>query len=241
MFSTSATGSAATDSTGRPIAYVSRGLAALLRPRRRTRSRHCASSPATSATAARWPRSAAAGRVDTSMGFTPLEGLVMGSRSGDIDPAILLHVMRKEELGPWEMNALLNKHSGLLGISGISNDMRTLLEAEREGNAARAWPWTSSAIGSRSTSRPTSACSGSRRHRLRGRHRRERSCRPEPRPGGSRGLGLALDHRANDDARGDGSGDLAARRRVRALRDPHQRGDPDRPRHPPLVSGRPPS
>ena len=73
--------------------------------------------------------------VDTSMGFTPLEGLVMGSRSGDLDPAILLHVMRKEELGPWEINALLNKHSGLLGVSGISNDMRTLLEAEEEGNA----------------------------------------------------------------------------------------------------------
>ena len=72
--------------------------------------------------------------IDTSMGFTPLEGLVMGSRSGDLDPAILLHVMRKEELGPWEMNALLNKHSGLLGISGVSNDMRALLEAEATGN-----------------------------------------------------------------------------------------------------------
>jgi acetate kinase len=72
--------------------------------------------------------------LDTSMGFTPLEGLVMGSRSGDLDPAILLHVMRKEELGSWEMNALLNKHSGLIGISGISNDMRTLLEAEEGGN-----------------------------------------------------------------------------------------------------------
>ncbi len=73
--------------------------------------------------------------MDTSMGFTPLEGLVMGSRSGDLDPAILLHVMRKEELGSWEMNALLNKHSGLIGISGVSNDMRTLLDAEDGGNA----------------------------------------------------------------------------------------------------------
>jgi acetate kinase len=72
--------------------------------------------------------------IDTSMGFTPLEGLVMGTRSGDLDPAILLHVMRKEELGPWEVNALLNKHSGLIGVSGVSNDMRTLLEAEAEGN-----------------------------------------------------------------------------------------------------------
>jgi acetate kinase len=68
------------------------------------------------------------------MGFTPLEGLVMGSRSGDLDPAILLHVMRKEELGPWEVNALLNKHSGLIGISGVSNDMRTLLDAEEAGS-----------------------------------------------------------------------------------------------------------
>jgi acetate kinase len=72
--------------------------------------------------------------VDTSMGFTPLEGLVMGSRSGDLDPAILLHVMAKEELGAAELNALLNKHSGLLGISGLSNDMRKLLEAEAAGN-----------------------------------------------------------------------------------------------------------
>ena len=72
--------------------------------------------------------------IDTSMGFTPLEGLVMGTRSGDLDPAILLHVMRKEELGPWEMNALLNKHSGLIGVSGTSNDMRSLLEAEAGGD-----------------------------------------------------------------------------------------------------------
>jgi acetate kinase len=75
--------------------------------------------------------------MDTSMGFTPLEGLLMGTRSGDLDPAIVLHVMGKEELGPWEVNALLNKHSGLIGISGVSNDMRTLLEAE-EGGSARA-------------------------------------------------------------------------------------------------------
>jgi len=72
--------------------------------------------------------------IDTSMGFTPLEGLVMGTRSGDLDPAILLHVMRKEELGSWEMSALLNKHSGLIGLSGTSNDMRSLLEAEAGGD-----------------------------------------------------------------------------------------------------------
>ncbi len=72
--------------------------------------------------------------LDTSMGFTPLEGLVMGTRSGDLDPAIVLHVMAKEELTPGEVNALLNKHSGLLGVSGVSNDMRALLAAEAEGN-----------------------------------------------------------------------------------------------------------
>ena len=68
------------------------------------------------------------------MGFTPLEGLVMGSRSGDIDPAIVLHLMTKEELGSTELNALLNKHSGLIGLSGLSNDMRKLLEAEAAGS-----------------------------------------------------------------------------------------------------------
>ena len=72
--------------------------------------------------------------VDTSMGFTPLEGLVMGTRSGDLDPAIVLHVMQKEELGSFEVTALLNKHSGLTGLSGLSNDMRTLLDAEDQGN-----------------------------------------------------------------------------------------------------------
>jgi acetate kinase len=73
--------------------------------------------------------------VDTSMGFTPLEGLVMGTRCGDIDPAALPHIAAREEIGLAEVNSLLNKHSGLLGISGLSNDMRTLLEAEASGNA----------------------------------------------------------------------------------------------------------
>jgi acetate kinase len=72
--------------------------------------------------------------LDTSMGFTPLEGLVMGTRSGDLDPAALLHIMAREEIGSPEASALLNKHSGLLGLSGLSNDMRTLLEAEAGGD-----------------------------------------------------------------------------------------------------------
>lgn len=66
--------------------------------------------------------------VDTSMGFTPLEGLLMGTRCGDMDPAIILHVMAKEELTPSEMNTMLNKHSGVLGVSGVSSDMREVEE-----------------------------------------------------------------------------------------------------------------
>jgi acetate kinase len=72
--------------------------------------------------------------VDTTMGFTPLEGLVMGTRSGDIDPAIILHVIGKEELSLHEANALLNKHSGLLGVSGVSGDMREVIEESESGN-----------------------------------------------------------------------------------------------------------
>ncbi len=72
--------------------------------------------------------------VDTSMGFTPLEGLLMGTRTGDLDPAVLFHVMHKEELTEHEMNTLLNKHSGLFGVSGVSNDMLELEKAEAQGN-----------------------------------------------------------------------------------------------------------
>ena len=66
--------------------------------------------------------------VDTSMGMTPLEGLVMGTRSGDIDPAIVNLIAAKEDLSTHEVEALLNTQSGLLGISGMTNDMRVLLE-----------------------------------------------------------------------------------------------------------------
>lgn len=72
--------------------------------------------------------------VDTSMGFTPLEGLVMGTRSGDLDPAVILHVMGREELTVSDATSLLNKHSGLQGLSGISPDMRDLLEEEAAGS-----------------------------------------------------------------------------------------------------------
>lgn len=72
--------------------------------------------------------------VDTTMGLTPLEGLLMGTRTGDIDPAAVLHVMREEGLSPQQMDDLLNQRSGLLGISGRSKDMRTLLAAESAGD-----------------------------------------------------------------------------------------------------------
>jgi acetate kinase len=73
--------------------------------------------------------------IDTTMGFTPLEGLLMGTRTGDIDPSVVFHVMHKEELTERDVTVLLNKQSGLLGVSGLTNDMRELLAAEAEGNA----------------------------------------------------------------------------------------------------------
>jgi acetate kinase len=76
--------------------------------------------------------------VDTSMGLTPLEGLVMGTRSGDIDPAIVDFVSAKEGLSPQEVETLLNKQSGLIGISGLTNDMRELLAEASENNDRRA-------------------------------------------------------------------------------------------------------
>lgn len=72
--------------------------------------------------------------VDTSMGFTPLEGLLMGTRSGDLDPAVILHIMGREELSLHEANTLLNKHSGLIGISGVSSDMREIIDASGSGH-----------------------------------------------------------------------------------------------------------
>jgi acetate kinase len=74
--------------------------------------------------------------VDTSMGFTPLEGLVMGTRSGDLDPAVLEYLGEKEGLSPGGVDTLLNKQSGLLGLSGLTHDMRELL-AEAKENADR--------------------------------------------------------------------------------------------------------
>ncbi len=72
--------------------------------------------------------------IDTSMGLTPLEGLVMGTRAGDIDPGIILHLMRHSGMSVDEIDRLLNKESGLKGITGKSNDMRTILQAAEAGD-----------------------------------------------------------------------------------------------------------
>ncbi len=72
--------------------------------------------------------------VDTSMGFTPLEGLVMGTRSGDIDPAAVTFLMDKEKLSAKDIDNLLNKKSGVLGLSGVSSDFRDIEGAAAEGN-----------------------------------------------------------------------------------------------------------
>lgn len=75
--------------------------------------------------------------VDTSMGMTPLEGLVMGTRSGDLDPAIVSYIASKEGMSPPEVDGLLNKQSGLLGISGLTNDMRVLQKELAENDDRR--------------------------------------------------------------------------------------------------------
>lgn len=72
--------------------------------------------------------------VDTSMGLTPLAGLMMGSRSGDIDPSAVTYIMDKLHMQPQEMAEYLNKQSGVLGISGVSSDMRDVEKAAKEGN-----------------------------------------------------------------------------------------------------------
>lgn len=72
--------------------------------------------------------------VDTSMGFTPLEGLIMGTRSGDLDAGAVTYIMEKEEIGLKSANVLLNKHSGMLGLTGISSDMREIEIAAEAGD-----------------------------------------------------------------------------------------------------------
>ncbi|WP_433968505.1 acetate/propionate family kinase [Tunturiibacter gelidiferens] len=72
--------------------------------------------------------------IDTTMGFTPLDGLMMGTRSGSVDPGILIFLMRQDKLNCEQIDGLLNQKSGLLGISGVSSDMRDILSAMKEGH-----------------------------------------------------------------------------------------------------------
>jgi len=72
--------------------------------------------------------------IDTTMGFTPLEGLMMGSRSGSVDPGILIHLLQRKGYSAEQLDKELNKASGLLGVSGVSSDMRQILQAMAEGN-----------------------------------------------------------------------------------------------------------
>ena len=72
--------------------------------------------------------------VDTSMGFTPLDGFMMGTRTGTLDPSAVTFIAEKENLSPADLNRIFNKESGILGISGVSNDNRDVVAAAKEGN-----------------------------------------------------------------------------------------------------------
>lgn len=79
--------------------------------------------------------------VDTSMGFTPIEGLMMGTRSGDVDLGVVTFLMDKEMIGSSSVSTLFNKHSGMLGVSGVSSDMRDIEAARAEGNERAKLAW----------------------------------------------------------------------------------------------------
>ena len=72
--------------------------------------------------------------IDTTLGFGPNEGLVMGTRSGDLDPAVVTYIEEKDGVAPEDMNNILNKESGVLGVSGVSSDFRDLEDAAKDGN-----------------------------------------------------------------------------------------------------------
>ncbi|WP_281888033.1 acetate/propionate family kinase [Paenibacillus sp. YYML68] len=119
---------------GTSHAYVSERAAAVLgRPLAELKLITCHIGNGASCTAIRDGRS-----FDTTMGMTPLEGLMMGTRSGDIDPAIVPFTMDKEDLTLSEVNSMLNKHSGLMAISGLSSDMREITQAMESGDRSAA-------------------------------------------------------------------------------------------------------
>ncbi len=110
--------------------YVSRRAAAMLgKPLEETKIITCHLGNGSSITAIKGGKS-----VETTMGFTPLEGVAMGTRCGSIDPAVVPFIMEKEGLSTRDVDTLMNKKSGVLGVSGISNDFRDLDEAASHGN-----------------------------------------------------------------------------------------------------------
>ena len=138
--------------------------------------------------------------VDTSMGMTPLEGLVMGTRSGDLDPSIVFDIVAKEEMGLAEVQTMLNRYSGLLGLSGYAADMRDLL-AEADAGDARCrqavdvFCYRVRSYLGRYNGRPWRA----RRRRLHGGHRDV--CGAGPRPGPRRPRGPRLRARRRGERR----------------------------------------
>jgi acetate kinase len=110
--------------------YVSRRAAAMLgKPIEETKIITCHMGNGSSITAVKGGKS-----IETTMGFTPLEGVAMGTRCGSIDPAVVPFMMEKENLSTREVDTLMNKKSGVLGISGVSNDFREIDEAASKGN-----------------------------------------------------------------------------------------------------------
>ena len=97
---------------------------------------------------------------DTSMGFSPLEGLVMATRSGDLDPALVTYLQRAEGLNSADIGRLLNEGSGLLGISGVSGDMRQLLDSDGDDARVRRSPHSrrKARAAWAATRTPTAAC-----------------------------------------------------------------------------------
>jgi len=115
---------------GTSVDFVSRGAAELLgRPLEELKLIVCHIGNGASCTAVLHGKS-----HDTSMGLTPLEGLMMGTRSGDLDPAVVPYTINKEDLTLSEVNSMLNKHSGLLAVSGLSSDMREIIQAMQDGD-----------------------------------------------------------------------------------------------------------
>ena len=175
--------------------------------------------------------------IDTSMGFTPLEGLVMGTRSGDVDPGAVLYMIDRAEMGAHEVDVTLNTQSGLYGISGVSGDMRDLLAAsgkgvERAKLAVDAFCYrVTKYIGAVLRGDERSGCDRVRRW-----HRRERGggAGEDLRAVGSAGAAVRRGEERGGEWRGEG--DQRGGIGVEGLGDSDGRGTADRARHAALHS-----